>query len=222
MDQYNVEFIKHLAVWTIPVLYAITMHEAAHGWVSHKLGDNTAYMLGRVSFNPFRHIDPVGTVLVPILLLFLGGFIFGWAKPVPVNDHNLKNPKRDMALVSLAGPVANIIMAIFWAFMIKLSFYLKAEGYDYYEILEAVGNAGVIINIVLGMFNLLPIPPLDGSKIAYSMMSRRIYFFYSKLEPYGFIIILGMIVSGTLNEILGPMVQTCYTIIYNLVFFTST
>ncbi|MEE3003641.1 MAG: site-2 protease family protein [Pseudomonadota bacterium] len=218
MDSYNVEFIKHLATWTIPVLYAITLHEAAHGWAAKKLGDNTAFMLGRVSSNPFKHIDPVGTVMIPIVLLFLGGFIFGWAKPVPVNDHSFKNPKRDMALVALAGPIANILMAIFWAYMIKLSFYLKSLGYDEYVILEAVGNAGIIINIVLAMFNLLPIPPLDGSKIIYSVISRRMYFFYSKLEPYGFLIIIAMIISGVLSEILGPMIKTCYMLIYNLVF----
>jgi Zn-dependent protease len=221
MEQYNIEFIKLLAVWTIPVLYAITMHEAAHGWVARKLGDNTAYMLGRVSINPFKHIDPVGTVLVPILLLSLGGFIFGWAKPVPVNEHSLKNPKRDMAIVSAAGPLANLIMAILWAYVIKLSFYIKSLGYEQYAILEAVGNAGIIINVVLGMFNLLPIPPLDGSKIVYSFITRRMYFFYSKLEPYGFFILLALLVSGVLGEILGPMIQACYTVIYNLVFHTT-
>lgn len=221
MDSYNVEFIKHLAVWTIPVLYAITLHEAAHGWTAKKLGDNTAFMLGRISTNPFKHIDPVGTVLVPILLLFLGGFIFGWAKPVPINDHSFKNPKRDLAIVAIAGPIANILMAIFWTYMIKLSFYFKGLGYEHYVILEAMGNAGMIINIVLAMFNLLPIPPLDGSKIIYSVISRRSYFFYSKLEPYGFLIIVGLIVSGILGEVLGPMIKTCYSLIYDLVFFTT-
>jgi len=218
METANIEFIKHLATWTIPVLYAITMHEAAHGFVAKLLGDKTAYMLGRVSLNPFKHIDPVGTVLVPLTLLFLGGFIFGWAKPVPINEHSFKNQKRDVAIVSLAGPLANILMAIFWAFMIKLSFYFKEIGYEHYIILEAVGRAGIIINIVLGMFNLIPIPPLDGSKIIYSIISRRMCFFYSRLEPISFLIILGLLISGLLGEILGPMVNTCYALIYDLVF----
>ena len=179
MEAANIYFIKQLAIWTIPTLYAITLHEVAHGWAANMLGDKTAFMLGRLSLNPFKHIDPVGTVLVPIILLFLGGFIFGWAKPVPVNDHAFKNSKRDMALVALAGPMANLLMAIFWALMVKLSIILHGHHISYYIILEQVGHAGIIINLVIGWLNLLPIPPLDGSTVVYSVISRRMAYFYS-------------------------------------------
>jgi Zn-dependent protease len=218
MDTPSIVFIQHLAVWTIPVLYAITMHEAAHGYVAMLLGDKTAYMLGRVSLNPFKHVDPMGTVAIPLLLLFLGGFIFGWAKPVPVNEHSFKNPKRDMALVAMAGPLSNLIMALLWALAIKLSFFLRDAGYEESAILHAVGSAGVIANVVLGMFNLLPIPPLDGSRLLSSVLSRRLSFFYGKLESIGFIILLGLIVTGLLNDILGPLVSGCFELITSIVF----
>lgn len=206
----NTDFIILLATWTIPTLYAITVHEAAHGWAASKLGDRTAFMLGRVSLNPFKHIDPLGTVLIPILLLFLGGFIFGWAKPVPINDHSLKNYRRDILLVALAGPAANIIMAILWAFIIKLSIYMQHSGYNNYIILANVANAGVIINLVLAIFNLIPIPPLDGSKIIYSLIPRRAYYFYSKIEPYGFMIILLLIISGILGSLISPAIASLH------------
>lgn len=218
MDTPSLLFIQHLAIWTIPVLYAITMHEAAHGYAAMLLGDKTAYMLGRVSLNPFKHIDPVGTVAIPLLLLFLGGFVFGWAKPVPVNEYSFKNPKRDMAIVAMAGPVSNILMALLWALAIKYSFTLRDAGYAEAAILYSVGSAGVIANVVLGMFNLLPIPPLDGSKVVSSIMPRRLYFFYNKLESVGFIILLGLIVTGLLNDILGPLVSSCYELITSIVF----
>jgi len=218
MDTPSLVFIQHLAIWTIPVLYAITMHEAAHGYVAMLLGDKTAYMLGRVSLNPFKHIDPVGTVAIPLLLVFLGGFIFGWAKPVPVNEHSFKHPKRDLAIVAMAGPLSNLLMAILWALVIKFSFFLRDAGYAEAAILHSVGSAGIIANVVLGMFNLLPIPPLDGSKVVYSLISRRLYFFYSKLESVGFIILLGLIVTGLLNDILGPMVSACFELITSIVF----
>ena len=214
----GIEFIQQAALWAIPLIYAITMHEAAHGWVASKLGDKTAFMLGRVSLSPFRHIDPVGTIIVPLILLFLGGLLFGWAKPVPINEYGLKKPKRDIVLVALAGPIANLLMAMLWGLCLKLSLYLQDLGFEYYIILYSMSQIGIIINIVIGIFNLIPIPPLDGSKLIYSMLNKRARFFYSKLEPFGFIIILTLIVSGILSSILGPIVKILYQAIYDIVF----
>ena len=214
----GIEFIQQAALWAIPLIYAITMHEAAHGWVASKLGDKTAFMLGRVSLSPFRHIDPVGTIIVPLILLFLGGLLFGWAKPVPVNEYGLKKPKRDIVLVALAGPIANLLMAMLWGLCLKLSLYLQDLGFEYYILLYSMSQIGIIINIVIGVFNLIPIPPLDGSKVIYSMLNKRARFFYSKLEPFGFIIILTLLVSGILSSILGPIVKILYQAIYDIVF----
>lgn len=214
----GIEFIQQAALWAIPLIYAITMHEAAHGWVASKLGDKTAFMLGRVSLSPFRHVDPVGTIIVPLVLLFLGGLLFGWAKPVPVNEYGLKNPKRDIVLVALAGPMANFLMAILWGLCLKLSLYLQSIGFEYYIILYSMSQIGIIINVVIGLFNLIPVPPLDGSKVVYSLLSKRAKFFYNKIEPFGFIIILALIISGVLSSILGPLVKLLYQAIYDVVF----
>lgn len=214
----GIEFIQQAALWAIPLIYAITMHEAAHGWVASKLGDKTAFMLGRVSLSPFRHVDPVGTIIVPLVLLFLGGFLFGWAKPVPVNEYGLKKPKRDIILVAIAGPIANLLMAFVWGLCLKLSLYLQDIGFEYYFILYSMSQIGIIINIVIGLFNLLPIPPLDGSKIFSSFLTKRTKFFYNKIEPFGFIIILLLIVSGILSSILGPLVKLVYQMVYDIVF----
>lgn len=194
------------AVWTIPVLFAITLHEVSHGWVANKLGDHTAKMLGRLTINPIKHIDPVGTIIVPAILLFLGGFIFGWAKPVPVNYRNLNNPRRDMALVAAAGPLSNLLMAIFWTAMIKLGITLLQQGYQPGLWLTYTGQAGLMINLILMTLNLLPIPPLDGSRVVESLLPPQLAIGYSKLEPFGFFILLGLLYVGVLGMFILPPV----------------
>ena len=203
------------AIWALPVLFAITVHEVAHGWVASKLGDKTALMLGRLTLNPSKHIDPFGTILVPSLLLFLGaGFIFGWAKPVPVTWANLKHPKRDIAIVALAGPVANLLMACGWALVTKLGIMLVNSGAQAnFIVLIYMGQAGVMINLILGVLNLLPLPPLDGSRIASSLLPRRMAMQYDKLEPYGLFILLGLLVLGVLGNMLLPPIRLLYAVL---------
>jgi Zn-dependent protease len=192
-----------VALYAVPVVFAITLHEAAHGYVARIFGDQTAWMLGRVTLNPLKHIDLVGTVLVPISLLLLsklaggGGFLFGWAKPVPVNFGNLRHPKRDMLWVAAAGPAANFLMALAWAFVAK---YTTSEG------LDLMATAGVVTNVVLMVLNLLPILPLDGGRIAVSLLPSRLAISYARLEPYGFMLIVVLLATGILNRLMSPFV----------------
>jgi Zn-dependent protease len=195
-----------MAVWALPVIFAITLHEAAHGWMAEKLGDKTARMLGRVTLNPIKHIDPIGTILVPGLLLFLGGFLFGWAKAVPVTMANLRRPKTDMAWVALAGPVANLMMALGWALILKLGFWLQTDYAGLGEFLIYSGIAGVSINVILMVLNLLPIPPLDGSRLVSAVLPNAWAWQYNRLEPFGIFILLGLLVLG----ILGPLLMGPY------------
>ena len=206
MQELNL--IQKLAVWALPVLFAITLHEVAHGWMARRLGDPTAMMLGRLSLNPLRHIDPIGTVLVPALLLAMGGVIFGWAKPVPVTWENLRHPRRDMALVGVAGPVANLLMAVGWAVLLKLSFALSAQGLDWVAVpLAYMATAGITINVILMALNLLPLPPLDGSRVVAGFLPPRWAEAYGRIEPYGFLILLALLATGLLGRILWPLVQ---------------
>lgn len=205
MDKLNL--VQQISVAALPLLFAITLHEVAHGWVAKQLGDKTAMMLGRLTLNPLKHVDPVGTVLVPGLLILSGfifgsglGFIFGWAKPVPVNWKQLRSPKRDMALVAVAGPLANFIMAILWALVAKLAIVLQSPFAS--EPLLFMGGIGISINLILMVLNLLPIPPLDGSRIVSSVLSGPLAWKYSRIEPYGFLILIGLLVMGVLGPIL--------------------
>jgi len=198
--------IQQLSVLVLPVLFAITVHEAAHGWVANKLGDSTALMLGRVTINPLRHIDPIGTVLVPLATYLLSGFLFGWAKPVPVNWNNLHNPRRDMALVALAGPAANLLMALLWAVVTKVGAMLGSSWEWAALPLIYMGSAGVLINAILMVLNLLPVLPLDGGRILASLLPPRIAYSYSMTEPYGLFIVLGLLVTGLLGKLLWPAV----------------
>ena len=198
---------QQLAIWVVPVLFAITLHEVAHGWIAGKLGDPTARRLGRLSLNPIKHVDPIGTVVVPLLLFLTGGFIFGWAKPVPVTYENLRNPKRDMALVALAGPGANLAMALFWALLIKLAISLPGLPMAAVLRLIAIGKAGVIINLILMVLNLLPIPPLDGSRVLSGLLPDRYGYQLARIEPYGFVILLLLLVTGVLGSLLWPAVS---------------
>lgn len=206
MDIHNI--IQQLAIAIIPLLFAITVHEAAHGWVASKLGDTTALMMGRVTLNPAKHIDPIGTVLLPIVMLLLSNFIFGYAKPVPVNWQHLKNPRRDMALVALAGPGANLIMALGWAALARLTYtsvdLSGTTGMHALLFLHLVAVFGIHINILLMILNLIPIPPLDGSRVVSSLLPPRAAIAYERIEPYGIWILLGLLVLGALTVILLP------------------
>ncbi len=199
--------VQRVAVWALPVLFAITVHEAAHGWVAKKLGDPTAMMLGRLTLNPIKHIDPIGTVVVPIALMLMGGFIFGWAKPVPVTWENLKNPRRDMALVAMAGPLSNLLMAILWALIMKLGFVISASMPSLAWPLIYMGSAGIVINVILMLLNLLPIPPLDGGRVLAGLLPGPWAWKLGRIEPYGLFIMLALLVTGMLGAILGPPIQ---------------
>ena len=199
--------VQLIAVWVLPVLFAITVHETAHGWIALRLGDPTAKMLGRLTLNPIKHIDPIGTIAVPALLLMLGGFLFGWAKPVPITWRNLHRPKRDMALVALAGPVANLMMALLWTLAIRLGAWL-GEGYATLALfLIYAGVAGIFVNLVLMVLNLLPLPPLDGGRVVSGLLPGRSAYYFGRIEPYGFFILIGLLATGLLGRILWPPLQ---------------
>lgn len=204
-------FIRTLAIWAIPVLFAITVHEVAHGWVAWKRGDPTAMLMGRLTLNPIKHIDPFGTILLPgILLLFHSPFLFGYAKPVPVNFGGLKDPKRDMVLVAIAGPAANLLMAIFWTAVLWLGGHLPGGLTYIAEPMQLMGEAGIIINVILIIFNLIPIPPLDGGRVAVGLLPASASIALSRIEPYGFIILILLLFSGVLWSVLGPLFLAIY------------
>ena len=197
-----------IAVAIIPTLFAIVVHEVAHGWVAFRLGDDTAYQMGRLTLNPLKHIDPIGTILVPLVLILTVGFAFGWAKPVPVNFNRLHNPRRDTALVAVAGPASNLLMAIGWAVIVKLASLLPGNMTALALPLIYMGMFGMIINAILMAFNLIPIPPTDGGRIAISLLPPRIGYQLSRLEPYGLLIILLLLLSGILWRFLDIVTQT--------------
>ncbi len=205
--------IQKICIYALPILFAITVHEAAHGYVAKYFGDLTADRMGRISLNPLKHIDPFGTILLPALTVMLGGILFGWAKPVPVNFANLRNPKKDMLWVAAAGPAANLVMAIFWALMIKLSISMpETIAYP----LALMGNAGVTINIVLMVLNLLPLPPLDGGRIAVSLLPHDLAQPFAQIERYGFIILIALLFTGVLGKILMPVIGLVNSLIFGL------
>lgn len=209
------ELVQKIAIWALPVLFAITLHEVAHGWVARYLGDNTAASQGRLSLNPLKHVDPVGTVLVPGVLLLLGGFLFGWAKPVPVDFRRLKNPKQDMALVAIAGPAVNLVMAFLWAGLLKIAIGQNVDDGIWLGIAQ-MSVAGVSINLVLMVLNLLPLPPLDGGRVAVGLLPLRPAIALGKLEPYGFVILIVLMATGLLSLILGPLVGASRTALLGL------
>lgn len=207
MDELTL--IQKIAVWTLPIIFAITVHEVAHGWVAMKFGDRTSQMLGRLTLNPFKHIDLVGTIVVPGALLMLGGFIFGWAKAIPVNPRNFKRPKHDMAWVALAGPASNIIMAIIWAVIAKVGYMVLPSYEGVGKFMVYSGMAGVTINLILAILNMIPIPPLDGSRILSAFLPKKFNYYYMRIEPYGFFIILGLMIAGILGALItGPFRAT--------------
>jgi len=213
----ELSLLEKIILWAIPVVFAITVHEVAHGWVANYLGDPTAKSLGRLTLNPIKHIDPIGTVVLPLILVYLGGFIFGWAKPVPVTWQNLRSPRRDMAIVAAAGPVANLIMMILWAVLAKVLLTIDQTPGPLLQFVLVMCSIGIIINIILMVLNLLPLLPLDGGRVVTSLLPPRLAMLYSRLEPFGLIVILVLLVTGVLANILMPVVSALEAVIYNLI-----
>lgn len=206
--------VQKIAIGVIPILFAITLHEFAHGWVARRLGDPTASSMGRLTVNPLAHIDPLGTILIPLLTMMIGGFIFGWAKPVPIDPRHFQDPRRGMAWVGLAGPAANLLMALFWTWVLSMS--LNLEGMNLAVPVALMAQIGIIINVILMVLNLLPIPPLDGSRVLAGIVppdwARNIY----RIEPYGLLIIMALLFTGVLGKILWPIIQSFYGFFFQL------
>ncbi|GAA4427697.1 site-2 protease family protein [Acidovorax lacteus] len=210
MDLANI--FQTVLIYALPVLFAITVHEAAHGYAARQFGDHTASMMGRITLNPVKHIDPVGTILMPLLLYFAtsGAFLFGYAKPVPVNFGNLRNPKRDMVWVALAGPASNFVQAVAWAVLLLV---LLGVGVEERFFLE-MARAGVLVNLVMWAFNLFPLPPLDGGRILVGLLPWRQAYWVSRIEPYGFFIVMGLVIAGVVGALwLRPLMGVGYEVI---------
>ena len=207
--------VQRIAITAIPMIFAITVHEAAHGYVARHFGDMTAHNLGRISLNPLRHIDPVGTILIPSLTMFFGGIFFGWAKPVPVDFMKLHHPKRDMLWVAAAGPGANLVMAFLWAMAIKFAVPMAGS---FAAPLALMGAAGILTNIVLMVLNLIPLPPLDGGRIAVSLLPTNLAVKYAQVERYGFIILIILLFTHILDKIMWPFVMATLAAIAKLFF----
>lgn len=210
MDSSNL--IQTILIYALPVLFSITVHEAAHGCAARHFGDNTATMLGRVTLNPLKHIDPIGTVLMPLLLYFAtsGTFLFGYAKPVPVNFHHLRHPKRDMVWVALAGPASNFAQALAWALLLVALVALGASEPFFVQ----MARAGVAVNLVMWAFNLFPLPPLDGGRILVGLLPWKQAQLVARIEPYGFFIVLALVVAGIVGQLwLRPLMSLGYTVI---------
>lgn len=221
MDIERIIFL--IAAGAIPVLFAITLHEVAHGWVANKLGDSTSKMLGRLTINPIKHIDPIGTVALPIGMVVMSlattgtPMAFGWAKPIPVNTRNLKQPRRDMAIVAIAGPLSNLIMAVFWTLVMIISMNVISDeniGRGFYT----MAQIGVVFNLILMVLNLLPLPPLDGGRVLAGLVPRPMAAMLDRIEPYGFIILITLLFLGALDQIIGPVIAALYGMLMGFVF----
>ncbi len=211
------DFVQTIAIYALPVLFAITLHEAAHGYVARHFGDMTAYAQGRISLNPARHIDPVGTIVVPLIVLLLSGgrLLFGWAKPVPVNYSALRRPKQHMAWVAAAGPAANLVMVVAWAVLLKIAMMLPTT---YFTLpFGLMAEAGIRVNLVFMFLNLVPIPPLDGGRIVTGLLPHPLAWRYARLEPWGLFILLALIMSRALDAVLIPLVSLADALIRALV-----
>lgn len=205
MDELTL--VQRLAIWALPLIFAVTVHEAAHGWVADRLGDSTARQMGRITLNPIPHIDLIGTILVPMLMLTFTGFLIGWAKPVPVAVERLGRPKRDMAIVAAAGPGVNLVMAIMWSLVLLLAHSLVHTMHAVAIPLLLMSVAGIFINLVLMAINLLPVPPLDGGRIVTGLLPNRLSQTYARIEPFGMIILILLLITQVLSMILGPIVS---------------
>lgn len=210
----ELSLIQKIIIYAPPVIFAITVHEAAHGYAAKYFGDMTAYQAGRISLNPLKHIDPFGTILLPAMTILLGGILFGWAKPVPVNFSRLRHPKKDMLWVAAAGPASNFVMALFWALVLKLT---MDSPLFMAEPLSLMAKAGIGINIVLMVLNLLPLPPLDGGRIAVSLLPMHLATPFVQIERFGFIILLVLLFTGVLSLILDPFINAVYLLINSLI-----
>ncbi len=200
--------IQGISIWALPVVLAVVLHEVAHGWVAERLGDDTARWMGRLTLNPLKHIDPIGTVVIPIALIVIGSpILFGYAKPVPVDFRKLRRPKQDMVWVALAGPAANILLALASALVLWLSVHLQASAAWVAEPLSLMCQASILINIVLCIFNLIPLPPLDGGRVAVGLLPGPAAYRLSRLEPYGFIIVVALLLLGVIQQTIGPIIM---------------
>jgi len=214
MDIANL--IQTITLYALPVLFAITVHEAAHGYAARHFGDNTAYAQGRITLNPLKHIDPVGTILMPLMLYFAtsGAFLFGYAKPVPVNFNALRNPKRDMVWVALAGPASNFVQAIFWAVLLVALAALEVSEPFFVK----MAQAGILVNLVMWAFNLFPLPPLDGGRILVGLLPWKQAQWVSRIEPWGFFIVMGLVIAGVVGAVwLRPLMELGYKLISMLI-----
>lgn len=193
------QIVQTVALYALPVLFAITLHEAAHGYAARHFGDNTAHLLGRITLNPLKHIDPLGTIAMPLMLYFAtaGAFLFGYAKPVPVNFGRLRNPKKDMVWVALAGPAANLVQAIFWTLLLYVLIFLGVSERFFTEMCEA----GALVNLVMFAFNLFPLPPLDGGRILVGLLPQQLAWQFSRIEPFGFFIVMALVITGVVSQL---------------------
>jgi len=208
--------LAYKIIFALPaVITAITLHEAAHGWVAYKLGDSTAKNLGRITANPVKHLDPVGTILMPLVMIIFTGMAFGYAKPVPVEVRNFEHPQKDMALVALAGPVSNFIMAIFWMFILVVSVKLMPRS-TLGDVFQYMAGIGVIINIVLMVVNFLPVLPLDGGRVLMGVLPFKWAVMFIKTERFGFLLVILLLFTGILDKILMPMIEMVQKNLFSL------
>ena len=211
----DASILQKITVYAIPLIFAITLHEAAHAYAARYFGDSTAYMLGRMTLNPLKHIDPVWTILVPIVTLLVSPFVFGAAKPVPVNFGALRNPKRDMIWVAAAGPLANLVMMVGWAVIAKIAITLDASEPTYF--LALVGQAGIFVNALLMVFNLFPLLPLDGGRMLMGLLPNKLAYTFSRTEPYGMLILIALLVTGIVGKFMGPLLEFSMNSIYAII-----
>jgi Zn-dependent protease len=215
MDFHNI--LITILVFALPVIFAITLHEAAHGYVARRFGDSTAYMLGRVTLNPIKHIDPLGTILLPIVTLALSPFMFGWAKPVPVNFNNLRRPKADMLWVAAAGPASNLVQLVIWALLAAIIARTVSPEGQVGVFWLSVADAGMKVNIMFALLNLLPVLPLDGGRIVTSLLPDRLSYAWQHTERFGMIILLVLLFTGVIGFVLNPLYRGMYNQTLNLI-----
>ncbi|HEY7377320.1 MAG TPA: site-2 protease family protein [Steroidobacteraceae bacterium] len=208
-----IHFLVTVSIWAIPMVLAFTVHEVTHGFVARRYGDDTAERLGRLTLNPLKHIDPVGTVAIPSLALLLNIPVIGWAKPVPVNQSKLRDPRADMAKVAAAGPASNLVQALLWGLLLAA---LQRLGLGHVSWLLAMCSAGILVNVLFAVFNMLPIPPLDGSRVLHSFVSPGFARVLDRLEPFGFFVLFGLLYAGVLNPVLGPILAAVQRMIVAL------